>query len=95
MKSRRRSVKGRKGHQGRGTQRGALDPREAFRGTFQRQFRHIQSRDLLFLVELLIAWESNPYLLPFQGLDAHREGFHPLYQEGRHHDLPLPVTHLS
>lgn len=38
MKSRRRSVTGRKGCQGRGAQHGALGPREAFRGTFKGSF---------------------------------------------------------
>lgn len=56
---------------------------------------HPEQGFALFSVELLIPWESNPCLLPFQGLNAHWEGFHPLHQEGRHHDLPLPVTHLS
>ena len=42
---------------------------------------HPEQGFALFSVELLIPWESNPCLLPFQGLDAHREGFHPLHQE--------------
>lgn len=87
---------GRRRNEGCGTHLRSWDLSEAFRGAPQRQFSDVQRVDLLFFsYELLNPWESNLFLLPFQGLNAHWEGFYPLHQEGRHHDLPLPVSYLS
>lgn len=96
VKGRRRSVTGEEGVQGLWRSAGGPGPQGRLQENPPKAVSsHPEQGFALFSVELLIPWESNPCLLPFQGLDAHREGFYPLHQEGRHHDLPLPVTHLS
>lgn len=68
-----------------------MGPREAFRSVLPRS----EGGFAPFPDEFLNPWENNPFLLPFQGLNAHWEGFYPFHQEGRHYDLPLLVSNLS